>query len=184
MKSTKHIGDVPAAAQLRADDILEFHAARLLLVFLICGTAGRIDSLTKLAKLDFFVRYPDFFAQVCRQLGLRLDGLSGSTESAMVRHHYGPWDQRYYQLLAYLEGRGLIEAQSTGNAFDLRLTKKGRDKASSLRKDHAFGSLCDHMRQVKKVLGRKSGSALKNLIYQTFQTEVAQRPLGESIGPP
>ena len=74
MKSAKQIAKVPAGVQLRADDIVEFHAARLLLLFDLCGTSGRIDSLTKMAKLDFFVRYPDFFAlgvsaarSVCRE---------------------------------------------------------------------------------------------------------------------
>jgi hypothetical protein len=181
MKSAKNIGEIPASVQLRADDVLEFHAARLLLVFAVCGTAGRIDSLTKLAKLDFFVRYPDFFIQVCQQLGVASAAQAGATESAMVRHHYGPWDQRYYQLLAYLEGRGLIEARSKGKAFDLMLTKAGRAAANTLKKDEAFEPLCEHMRNVKKVLGRKSGSAIKNLIYRTFDEEIARRPLGESI---
>jgi hypothetical protein len=181
MKSAKHIGDVPAGIQLRADDVLEFHAARVLLVFLLCGTAGRIDSLTKLAKLDFFVRYPDFFAEVCRHLGVAAQTRVGSTESAMVRHYYGPWDQRYYQLLAYLEGHGLIEARPKGSAFDLILTTTGRDTANRLRNDKVFESLCNHMRNVKKVLGRKSGSAIKNLIYKTFDEDIARRPLGESI---
>jgi hypothetical protein len=37
------------------------------------------------------------------------------------------------------------------------------------------------MRQVKKALGAKAGSTLKKLIYQIFEKEVAQRPLGETI---
>lgn len=181
MKSAKHIGQVPAAVPLRADDILEFHAARLLLLFALCGTAGRIDSLTKMAKLDFFVRYPDFFAEVCRQLGVATTVPHGVTESAMVRHHYGPWDQRYYQILAYLEGRGLLEARQTGKAFDLKLTEAGKEAATELRKKEAFADLCAQMLRVKKVLGRKSGSAIKTLIYKTFQDEVAMRALGASI---
>jgi len=52
----------PISLPLAADDILEFHAARLLLLLEICGTAGRIDGLTKMAKLDFFKRYLDFLA--------------------------------------------------------------------------------------------------------------------------
>jgi hypothetical protein len=181
MKSAKHMAETPASVQLRADDVLEFHAARLLLVFALCGTSGRIDSLTKLAKLDFFVRYPDFFNQVCQQLGVASETTVVATESAMVRHHYGPWDQRYYQLLAYLEGRGLIEARSKGNAIDLTLTKAGHAAANTLKREKVYETVCEHMRNVKKVLGRKSGSALKNLIYRTFDEEIARRPLGESI---
>ena len=61
MKSLSRLGTRPASLPLAADDILEFHAARLLLLIHVCGTAGRIDGLTKMAKLDFFTRYPDFF---------------------------------------------------------------------------------------------------------------------------
>ncbi len=66
MKSLKNINDLPAGVPLAADDLLEFHAARLLLLFKVCGVAGRIDGLTKMAKLDFFVRYPQFFNEACK----------------------------------------------------------------------------------------------------------------------
>ena len=61
-----------------------------------------------MAKLDFFVRYPHFFQVVAKVLGKDIEYLSTytETESKMVRYHYGPWDQRYYHVLAYLEGKG------------------------------------------------------------------------------
>jgi hypothetical protein len=34
---------------------------------------------------------------------------------------------------------------------------------------------------VKKVLGAKQGSTLKNLVYEVFGKEVADRPLGKVI---
>jgi hypothetical protein len=61
MRSLNRLGMRSAGLSLCADDIVEFHAARLLLLMRICGVSGRIDGLTKLAKLDFFARYPDFF---------------------------------------------------------------------------------------------------------------------------
>jgi hypothetical protein len=63
MKSLNRIGVFPASAPLAADDIVEFHAARLLLLLSLCGTAGHIDGLTKLAKLDFFCAISRF---LCR----------------------------------------------------------------------------------------------------------------------
>ncbi len=51
----------PAGLPLTADQITEFHAARLMLLLHLCGVKNRIEGLTKLAKLDFFVRYPAFF---------------------------------------------------------------------------------------------------------------------------
>jgi hypothetical protein len=37
------------------------------------------------------------------------------------------------------------------------------------------------MTRVKHVLGAKSGSALKNLVYKIFGAEVARKPLGDII---
>src|SRR5262245_4758061 len=111
MRSLSRVGLRSVSLPLAADDIVEFHAARLLLLMGICGWNGRIDGLTKLAKLDFFARYPDFFdaarLAMADQDGNRSDqaGASDAVESAMVRHHYGPWDKRYYQVLAHLEGK-------------------------------------------------------------------------------
>jgi hypothetical protein len=182
MKSAAQIGKIPASTPLLADDILEFHAARLLLLLALCGTSGKIEGLTKMAKLDFFVRYPDFFAELCEKIGENERQNSViSVESAMVRHHYGPWDRRYYQILAYLEGRGLITASQNGNSFTLALTPAGSGVSKTLQRNAAFADLCSQMTAVKRVLGRKSGTAIKNLIYKTFTKEVAEMPLGRTI---
>lgn len=181
MRSLHNMSDYPAVVPLLADDVLEFHAARLLLLFKLCGIKGRIDGLTKMAKLDFFVRYPGFFGQVCKRLGTDMPNATGPVEAPMVRYHYGPWDQRYYHVLGYLEARKLIEVRSHGNAFVLALTGYGDALAERIQSEQSFEGLCKHMRVVKKVLGGRSGSALKKLIYETFDDEVVSRSLGEVI---
>ena len=70
-----------------------------------------------MAKLDFFVRYPEFFDEVCAYLGHPISGVAITRESGMVRFHYGPWDNRYYQVLAYLEGVGLLVSPRTKMPF-------------------------------------------------------------------
>src|ERR687890_441277 len=102
MRSARHIDDLPAGAPLLADDLTEFRAARLLLLLNECGLKGQIEGLTKLAKLDFFVRYPSFFTQACIEQGKPFFPVTEAVESPMVRYYYGPWDHRYYQVLAYL----------------------------------------------------------------------------------
>ena len=181
MKSLKNINDVPAGLPLAADDLLEFHAARLLLLFKVCGVAGRIDSLTKMAKLDFFVRYPQFFNEACKALGLPAESAEATVESSMIRFHYGPWDDRYYHVLAFLEATGLLEVSKVKNAFTLKLTDKGQAAANQLVGEPSYASLVEQMKRVKKSLGSKSGSSLKKLIYTVFEKEVGQRPLGETI---
>jgi hypothetical protein len=181
MKSLKNINDLPAGVPLAADDLLEFHAARLLLLFKVCGVAGRIDGLTKMAKLDFFVRYPQFFNEACKALGLETTSTGTTVESSMIRFHYGPWDDRYYHVLAFLEATGLLEVSKTNNTFTLKLTDKGQTAAKQLADDPAYDSLVAQMKRVKKTLGGRAGSSLKKLIYAVFEKEVGQRTLGETI---
>ena len=94
MRSIANLGTSPAALPIIAEDLVEFHAARLLLLFNICGINNQIDGLTKMAKLDFFVRYPEFFEEVTAHLGLKSPTTMSTRESGMVRFHYGPWDKR------------------------------------------------------------------------------------------
>jgi hypothetical protein len=180
MKTLRNLAGRPAAAPLVADDVLEFHAGRLLLLLNICGGAtGAISGLTKMAKLDFFVRYPDFFRAVeSRGKSPREDG---AVEAAMIRHHYGPWDKRYYHLLAYLEARQLISVSLTGRAYRIALTALGKTTAKKLVGSESFADLLEHMREVNEKFGRKTGNELKTLIYETFGEEVAEQELGAVI---
>ncbi len=99
----------------------------------------------------------------------------------MVRYRYGPWDDRYYQLLSYLEALGLLVVSRKGTSFQLALTDEGVRVAEELTESPSFERLVGHMKQVKKVLGGKSGTRLKNLVYELFEREVGERSLGEVI---
>lgn len=179
MKSLANLSREPAGKALLADDVLEFHAARLLLLIRLCGTANRIDGLTKMAKLDFFVRYPQFFEALSPDIA-HPEALE-SVESSMVRFHYGPWDKRYYHVLSYLEAKALITVTQEGKQLQLRLTALGQQAADAISKRESFSTLIQHMKRVKKVLGGKSGSSLKKLIYEIFRDEVARKSLDEVI---
>lgn len=181
MKSLRRLGNEPTSLPLSADDVTELHAARILLLIHVCGSKGRIHGLTKLAKLDFFVRYPSFFNQVAVHIGKSESPQIDQVESSMVRHHYGPWDKRYYQVLAFNESRRLLSVVKHKNAFEFILTDLGRDKAKILSKQKAFGQLVIQMKSVKKALGRKSGTQLKNLVYEVFDVEVKELKLGDVI---
>jgi hypothetical protein len=180
MKTLRNLAGRPAAVPLVADDVLEFHAGRLLLLLSICGGAtGAISGLTKMAKLDFFVRYPDFFRAV--ESRVKSPREDGAVEAAMIRHHYGPWDKRYYHLLAYLEARQLISVSLTGRAYRIALTALGKTTAKKLVGSDSFADLLKHMREVNEKFGRKTGNELKTLIYETFGEEVAEQELGAVI---
>ena len=141
--------------------------------------------LTKLAKLDFFVRYPDFFQRAAgprREGGTRHDDRR-AVDSAMVRHHYGPWDARYYQILAYLESRELITVERQDKTFVFSPDRGRLGEGRAARRAGTLPGVCRHMQEVKKLFGNKSGDTLKKLVYELFDEEVAKLPLGEVIGP-
>src|SRR5215217_7764669 len=80
-----------------ADDSLEFHAARILLLIYYAGDrkTREIQGRTKLAKMDFLVRYPTYLAEAARIKGVNTDIRPGiRPESRMIRYKYGPWDER------------------------------------------------------------------------------------------
>lgn len=181
MKSIANLHNYPFTLPMLSEDIVEYHAARLLLLFKICGTDGKIDSLTKMAKLDFFVRYPKFFNSVCEYLNAPLFLGETAIESTMVRFHYGPWDHRYYQVLAYLESRGLININAKKRAYQISLTNEGFQIAEKLSGENYFDALIQQMSNVKNVLGKYSGSRLKELIYELFDKQIRTLSLDEVI---
>ena len=187
MRSLKSIHDLPAGMTLTSDELVEFHGSRLLLLIAICGKLDRklkqprIEGLTKFAKLDFFIRYPEFFKRAAQFLNKAISVDDRIGESRMIRFHYGPWDKRYYQVLPYLEARGLINILKEGNKYQLYLTEKGKGISEQLLEAKEFNQLFQNISQVKSVLGSFSGNRLKNLVYRLFDQEVKQRKLGEII---
>lgn len=187
MKSLANLLNQPAGQPIIADDVLELHAARLLLLIQSCGTKTkttglpRIDGLTKLAKLDFLVRYPEFFEKLSTYMGHPTTAVSHDVESSMVRFHYGPWDERYYHILGFLESRNLLSVEKDRSTFRFALTPKGIEIANDLSKLSSFGALTEHMRSVKSLVGSMAGNKLKDTIYEVFGDEVVNKKMGESI---
>jgi hypothetical protein len=92
---------------------VEGEARLLLLIDAFTGPTANLEGRTKLAKLDFLLRYPRFFR---RALEIRAPQATvpepvpseGNIEQRMVRYRYGPWDPAYFALLGSLIGRALI----------------------------------------------------------------------------
>jgi len=188
MKSLQKLLNQNAGLPIVADDVLEFHAARLLLLIRYCGVRNRvakeyrIQGLTKMAKLDFFIRYPAFFKEVSTmdQEGARA---TCPPESPMIRYHYGPWDQRYYRVLAYLSAKGLISLSKDVTTVILSLTAEGKKAAETLAEEQSYSNLLKHVNEVSLAFRNKSGNSLKKLIYKAFDEEVGELPWGEVIRP-
>lgn len=81
----------------------DYHIARLLVLLRYFAPYGKkpLSGLTKLAKLDFLLRYPSFTDRLflSRGVGWPLgaepsDSEQIAVESRMIRYKYGPWDLR------------------------------------------------------------------------------------------
>src|SRR5438094_599330 len=103
------------------DDSLEFHAARLLLLlFYSRGKTKKIEGRTKLAKMDFLVRYPTYLAEAARIKKVETSiKTTARPESLMIRYRYGPWDARYYNIFAYIVAKGFIEIEPNKSKGDV-----------------------------------------------------------------
>ncbi len=162
----------------------EYHQARvLLLVDALAGRSGSVDGLTKLAKLDFLLRYPAFLERLADSVdGLELNDETRPTaqereavESRMLRYKYGPWDDRYYGTIGALVGRGLLEYVPARGRVALRPTEGGRALARTLAADSAWRRTAARCAVLHRAFARMSGNRIKDLIY-TRLPDVVDRP--------
>ncbi|MDO9203587.1 MAG: hypothetical protein Q7U58_20005 [Hydrogenophaga sp.] len=175
-----------ALAATERDDSL--HMARLLLLLTAhAGDKGRpIEGLTKLAKLDFLLRYPNCLERALTSAGKdpsRADVAEferTTIESKMIRFRYGPWDHRYRRWVALMSARGLVAVDVKGKTVRLWPTPEGQVMATALADQEPLEGLATRARLVAKGFGNRTGTDLKNFIYATFP-ELTDMKWGEEI---
>jgi hypothetical protein len=163
---------------------LDYHAARVLLLIASFTADGRtgMDGLTKLAKLDFLVRYPvlmERLAAVTDRPSIVENGKPSTeeklaVESRMIRYKYGPWDDRYYPIVGILIGLGLVQPMPGRGRAAFRATDKGLDTARRLahvKEWQTAAARCEYVASNFDL----TGSRLKDLIYQCLP-DVVDRP--------
>jgi hypothetical protein len=169
----------PGELALLRDD-LAYHQARVLLLVTAVATGGghqgKLDGLTKLAKLDFLLRYPALASAVLDDLDIHDPRLHlteadisepTSVEAPMTRYRYGPWDDRFYAIIGALVGRGLLRyVRGRQGSVALAPTAAGRTLSQQLTATAEWGEIADRCRAVAEASGGLTGNALKDLIYQ------------------
>jgi hypothetical protein len=177
-----------ALAELETSD--ELHEARLLVLLrAFAGKDGqeRIDGLTKLAKLDFLLRYPTLLQRALEKLGRSTRAVQlqpheeTSVESQMVRYRFGPWDHRYRRLLNLLVGRGLAEVEIDGRTIKVGLTEQGVNLAGQLAEAEDFSDVARRAAALKTHFDLK-GTYLMKFIYKSFPEILSLSP-NEPIKP-
>lgn len=163
---------------------IEGEARLLLLIHAFTTERGGLDGRTKLAKLDFFLRYPEFMQRALAIRGSQLEpepGLhTGSIEQGMVRYRYGPWDPAYFAILGRLQGKGLIETRpGRRGALAYRTSSEGARIADALVSTESWAPVGHATAQLRRHLDL-TGSNLKRFIYEHFPEVTAAR-WGQSL---
>lgn len=163
------------------DQATDLHLARLLILidaFSDQENGQSIEGLTKLAKLDFLLRYPIMLerALIAKKQSIREVQLEEnerlSVESQMVRYRFGPWDHRYREFLNILVAKGLISVSIEGRRVNIAATKSGKEYALQLKSNLHF----QQYRRRANVLKRHFDMTATNLmrfIYETFPEVVS-----------
>jgi hypothetical protein len=156
----------------------------LLLIDAFSQMKAGLEGRTKLAKLDFLLRYPNYFE---RALSLRAIGSSRGRpgiehediENRMVRYRYGPWDPAYFSLLGSLIGRGLIIQVPAKSGVAYRTTKRGKVVAATLGGTESWRETAIRTRLLRRHFDL-TGTRLKAFIYQHFP-EVVSAAWGKAL---
>lgn len=174
---------------LEGDDAL--HLGRILVLLrAFAGRSGNqpIEGLTKLAKLDFLLRYPTYLERALAAKGDNPQDTPNiqeyersSVEAHMVRYRYGPWDHRYRRFLNILAGLGLVQIDSEKRTIVMRLTAEGLKAADRLVGDPSYETLAARATLLKKHFNI-GPTNLMEFIYRTFP-EVVSLNLGDKIAP-
>lgn len=160
----------------RLDQNHDLHIIRILILlsaFESDDQYGRLEGLTKLAKLDFLLRYPIMLTRALEAKGKPTRGVQleehelYSVESEMVRYRFGPWDHHYREYLNILVSKGLAQVNIEGRKVIIELTKHGNDIAKEMSKQEYFSIYWKRARVLKVNFDLKATNLMR-FIYDTF----------------
>jgi len=172
---------VETIAELDAEP--DLHAARLLvLIWAFSGPdqSEAVEGLTKLAKLDFLLRYPAMLERALVAKGrssrnVQLEDYERlSVESEMVRYRFGPWDHRYREFLNILIAKGLITVSVEGRKVVVTLTERGQITAKEMSENPVFQDYARRSSLLKRHFDMQA-TTLMRFIYETFPEVISLR---------
>ena len=177
---------VELLADIDADPTI--HKSRILLLLLAFAgedNGQSMEGITKLAELDFFLRYPTMLKRALEEKGISTRNLQieehelYSVESEMVRYRFGPWDNNYRLYLNLLIGEGLIKIVSEGRKMIVSLTDRGFVLATQLSDDPDFQIYLNRAKIIKRHFNLTATNLMK-FIYETFP-EIVSLKSGKRI---
>lgn len=177
---------LPTLAALESND--DLHISRILILLSAFSGkegSGKIKGLTKLAKLDFLLRYPVYLEQALKAKKLSTKKLyiydheRMSVESSMVRYRYGPWDFRYRRFLNLMAAKNLVKISVEGKAVTIGLTSRGLELADEISEQDSYRDITQRAKILKSHFDL-TATNLMRFIYDTFP-EIGTLRMGEEI---
>lgn len=174
------------ASEIESSD--DFHLSRLLLLLKACSKRSNkpVDGITKLAKLDFLLRYPNYLVRALVHLGKKEDANSiseeerNTIEARMIRFRFGPWDERYRKWIGLLVSKRLANTYVDGRTVKVQLTDDGLTLAESIEKLPEFEDLAARSKLISRSVGNYSATKLKDFVYEVFP-EIVEMDWGKDI---
>ena len=156
----------------------------LLLIDSFSNQTQGLQGRTKLAKLDFLLRYPSFLRRALKVRNIELHDDEdliepNPIEERMVRYRYGPWDPAYFAILGSLIGRGLIYVVPNNRGLGYKVTNQGAFLARTMRANPAWMKVSTSTGLLRRHFNM-SGSSLKRFVYDHFP-EVASASWTEKL---
>ncbi|SCY54481.1 hypothetical protein SAMN05720606_10621 [Paenibacillus polysaccharolyticus] len=151
----------------------ELHTVRLLvLISTIVGKKRETTiQITKLAKLDFILRYPAALYKALDFVNGLKDALiteseKNNIESEMLAFNYSPWSSDFRRLLVLLTSRSLISWSSKGNSIELSLTKQGEDFYNKIIRYQEFSEIIQQSKSIKTNFSKLSMLKLDSVLSE------------------
>ncbi|MBZ9688443.1 hypothetical protein G9F72_019115 [Clostridium estertheticum] len=154
----------------------------LMLMYTFAGRnqTGKIEGITKLAILDFLLRYPVALDKALENIEsqgnktiykkkFKLQSYEvNSIDAKMMKFNFAPWDFKYRRIVHILSAKDLIRINTDGKKTVLVITSKGIDTSNKIKilKDYEY--LIVRCSIVKTVFGSWSQKKLIEMIYSTF----------------
>lgn len=175
-------------ATLQSEEMDDFHLGRLLLLLKAKDSkpSKTIEGITKLAKYDFLLRYPNCLERALLAANKKPEVAAvkpherTTIETKMIRFRYGPWDKRYRRWIGLLVARGLATTFVQGKTVHVGLTERGRQIATLLSENEDFTDIKERSDLIVSAFGNYSASRIKSFIYDVFP-EIETMTWGEDI---
>lgn len=166
----------------------DLHLSRI--IFLLYASSKRgtksIAGITKLAKLDFLLRYPNCLERALQFLSkdtslADIKEFERTTiESRMVRFRYGPWDERYRRWIGLLVAKKIAITYVKGRTIHIEITQNGKELYKTLAETPNFETFNIRSELIMKTVGHFSATKIMNFIYEVFP-ELSSMKWGKEI---